>query len=74
MRLINFWAVQDVRMGALPALRAATDRAAVGGDYFGPRRYVLRRWFYTGYPAPAEPSQSARDAAGQPGWGRSRNS
>jgi NAD(P)-dependent dehydrogenase (short-subunit alcohol dehydrogenase family) len=64
-RIINFWAVQDVRMGALPALRAATDPAARGGDYFGPRRYGLRRRFYTGYPARVEPSASARDAAVQ---------
>jgi NAD(P)-dependent dehydrogenase (short-subunit alcohol dehydrogenase family) len=64
-RIINFWAVQDVRMGALPALRAATDPAARGGDYYGPRRYGLRRRFYTGYPDRVEPAQSARDAADQ---------
>ena len=62
-RIINFWAVQDVRMGALPALRAATDPAASGGDYFGPRRYGLRSRFYTGYPARVEPSDGARDPA-----------
>jgi NAD(P)-dependent dehydrogenase (short-subunit alcohol dehydrogenase family) len=62
-RIINFWAVQDVRMGALPALRAATDPSARGGDYFGPRRYGLRRRFYTGYPDRVEPSDRARDAA-----------
>jgi NAD(P)-dependent dehydrogenase (short-subunit alcohol dehydrogenase family) len=27
---------QDARMGALPTLRAATDPAASGGDYYGP--------------------------------------
>jgi NAD(P)-dependent dehydrogenase (short-subunit alcohol dehydrogenase family) len=27
---------QDARMGALPTLRAATDPAAVGGEYYGP--------------------------------------
>jgi NAD(P)-dependent dehydrogenase (short-subunit alcohol dehydrogenase family) len=27
---------QDARMGALPTLRAATDPAAAGGDYYGP--------------------------------------
>ncbi len=64
-RIINFWAVQDVRMGALPALRAATDPAARGGDYFGPRRYGLRRRFHTGYPDRVEPSAGARDAAVQ---------
>lgn len=65
LRVINFWAVQDVRMGALPALRAATDPAARGGDYVGPRRYGLRSRFYTGYPDRVEPSASARDAAVQ---------
>jgi NAD(P)-dependent dehydrogenase (short-subunit alcohol dehydrogenase family) len=65
MRFVNFWAVQDVRMGALPALRAATDPAAEGGDYFGPRRYGLRSRFYTGYPARVEPADHARDAADQ---------
>jgi NAD(P)-dependent dehydrogenase (short-subunit alcohol dehydrogenase family) len=64
-RIINFWAVQDVRMGALPALRAATDPAAEGGDYFGPRRYGPRCRFYTGYPDRVESSASARDAAVQ---------
>jgi NAD(P)-dependent dehydrogenase (short-subunit alcohol dehydrogenase family) len=65
LRIINFWAVQDVRMGALPALRAATDPAAEGGDYFGPRRYGLRSRFYTGYPDRVEPGAAARDAAVQ---------
>jgi NAD(P)-dependent dehydrogenase (short-subunit alcohol dehydrogenase family) len=65
MRVINFWAVQDVRTGALPELRAATDPSAHGGDYFGPRRYGLRRRFYTGYPAPVESSARSHDAADQ---------
>jgi NAD(P)-dependent dehydrogenase (short-subunit alcohol dehydrogenase family) len=65
MRVINFWAVQDVRMGALPALRAATDPSAQGGDYFGPRRYGLRRGFLTGYPAAVESSERSHDAADQ---------
>jgi NAD(P)-dependent dehydrogenase (short-subunit alcohol dehydrogenase family) len=67
MRVINFWAVQDARMGALPALRAATDPAAQGGAYFGPRRYGLRRWFYTGYPAVVESSARSHDQADQAG-------
>jgi NAD(P)-dependent dehydrogenase (short-subunit alcohol dehydrogenase family) len=65
LRIINFWAVQDVRIGALPALRAATDPAARGGDYFGPRRYGLRSRFYTGYPALVEPGDGARDTGVQ---------
>ncbi|HEX4291129.1 MAG TPA: oxidoreductase [Trebonia sp.] len=65
MRVINFWAVQNVRMGALPELRAATDPSARGGQYFGPRRAGLRRRFYTGYPAVVESSARSRDEADQ---------
>jgi NAD(P)-dependent dehydrogenase (short-subunit alcohol dehydrogenase family) len=65
MRVINFWAVQNVRMGALPALRAATDPSARGGEYFGPRRYGLRRRFFTGYPAVVDSSPRSHDEADQ---------
>jgi NAD(P)-dependent dehydrogenase (short-subunit alcohol dehydrogenase family) len=65
MRMINFWAVQDARMGALPALRAATDPSACGGEYFGPRRYGLRRRFYTGYPAVVDSSPRSHHEADQ---------
>jgi NAD(P)-dependent dehydrogenase (short-subunit alcohol dehydrogenase family) len=65
MRVINFWAVQNVRMGALPALRAATDPSARGGEYFGPRRYGLRRRFFTGYPAVVDSSARSHDEAAQ---------
>jgi NAD(P)-dependent dehydrogenase (short-subunit alcohol dehydrogenase family) len=65
MRPVNFWAVQNVRMGALPTLRAATDPSARGGQYFGPRRYGLRRRFYTGYPATVESSARSRDETDQ---------
>jgi NAD(P)-dependent dehydrogenase (short-subunit alcohol dehydrogenase family) len=65
MRFVNFWAVQDVRMGALPTLRAATDPSARGGEYLGPRRYGLRRRFYTGYPAVVESSARSRNEADQ---------
>ncbi|MGO8887333.1 MAG: oxidoreductase [Streptosporangiaceae bacterium] len=33
---VNSWFLQDADMGALPTLRAATDPAAIGGDYYGP--------------------------------------
>ena len=65
MRPINFWAVQNARMGALPELRAATDPSAQGGEYFGPRRNGLRRRFYTGYPAVVESSARSHDEADQ---------
>jgi hypothetical protein len=73
MRMINFWAVQDVRMGALPELRAATDPSAQSGQYYGPHRYGLRRKFRTGYPAVVESSARSHDEADQARlWQRSQ--
>jgi NAD(P)-dependent dehydrogenase (short-subunit alcohol dehydrogenase family) len=43
---LNSWMVQDVKMGALPTLRAATDPAAIGGTYYGPDGFMQ----LTGYP------------------------
>lgn len=43
---LNSWWVQDVKMGALPTLRAATDAAAIGGTYYGPDGFMQ----LTGYP------------------------
>jgi hypothetical protein len=54
-------------MGALPALRAATDPSAQGGAYFGPRRYGLRRKFYMladATDAAEEPAQRLAAMAG----------
>ena len=65
MRMINFWAVQSVRMGALPALRAATDPSAQGGEYYGPRGRGLRHSFLTGYPAVVESNARSHDEADQ---------
>jgi NAD(P)-dependent dehydrogenase (short-subunit alcohol dehydrogenase family) len=65
LRFINFWVVQNVRMGALPALRAATDPSAQGGEYYGPRSYGLRRGFFTGFPALVESSARSHDEADQ---------
>jgi NAD(P)-dependent dehydrogenase (short-subunit alcohol dehydrogenase family) len=64
-RPVTFWAVQSVRMGALPALRAATDPSARGGEYFGPRRRGLGRRFFTGYPAVVESSDRSHQRADQ---------
>ena len=52
---------QGAAMGALPTLRAATDPAARGGDYFGP----AGRGSVRGYPRLVAPSAAARDAAVQ---------
>jgi NAD(P)-dependent dehydrogenase (short-subunit alcohol dehydrogenase family) len=59
-RPINFWAVQSVQQGALPALRAATDPSASSGEYYGPHRR-----HDTGYPVPMESSSRSRDVADQ---------
>ena len=47
-------------MGAWPALRAAVDPSARGGEFYGPHRR-----FDTGYPAQVESSARSRDAADQ---------
>ncbi len=60
LRMINFWAVQNVRKGALPMLRAATDPAARGGQFYGPHRR-----HDTGYPAAVVSSPRSYDTADQ---------
>jgi NAD(P)-dependent dehydrogenase (short-subunit alcohol dehydrogenase family) len=60
MRPINFWAVQNVHRGALPMLRAATDPAASGGEYYGPHRK-----HDTGYPVAVKSSPRSHDVADQ---------
>jgi NAD(P)-dependent dehydrogenase (short-subunit alcohol dehydrogenase family) len=59
-RPVNFWAVQSVQQGALPALRAGTDPSAESGEYYGPHRR-----HDTGYPVPVESSPRSRDVADQ---------
>jgi NAD(P)-dependent dehydrogenase (short-subunit alcohol dehydrogenase family) len=51
----------DAALGALPALRAATDPAARGGEYYGPGGW--REW--TGYPVRVESSARSRDIHAQ---------
>jgi len=48
---------QSAQAGALPALRAATDSGARGGEFYGPR------WFLRGYPSKETPNKAARDQA-----------
>src|SRR5712691_8425054 len=50
---------QKAAMGALPALRAATDPGVLGGQYYGPSRLFGTR----GYPKLAESSGQSRDTA-----------
>jgi NAD(P)-dependent dehydrogenase (short-subunit alcohol dehydrogenase family) len=52
---------QDSAMGALPSLRAATDPAVVGGQYFGPGGFAQTR----GYPEIVGSSKKSHDAERQ---------
>ncbi len=61
LRLINSWAAQPVPQGALPSLRAATDPAAQGGEYYGPGRFHE----YTGSPVRVESTAASHDPAAQ---------
>lgn len=57
LRLLVSWLVQSAAMGALPVLRAATDPAARGGEYYGPGGWRE----YTGYPVRVESSARSHD-------------
>ncbi len=61
LRLINFWAAQPASHGAWPTLRAATDPAARGGEYYGPGGYHE----YTGPPVRVESTAASHDPAAQ---------
>jgi NAD(P)-dependent dehydrogenase (short-subunit alcohol dehydrogenase family) len=54
----NVWA-QSAEMGALPTLRAATDSAAQGGQYYGPDRIFENH----GYPKVVKSSKQSHDKA-----------
>jgi NAD(P)-dependent dehydrogenase (short-subunit alcohol dehydrogenase family) len=60
LRLLNSRLVQSAAMGALPTLRAATDPAARGGEFYGPPGRG-----YTGYPVRVESSPRSHDEAVQ---------
>ncbi|HEX4980206.1 MAG TPA: SDR family NAD(P)-dependent oxidoreductase [Ilumatobacteraceae bacterium] len=49
---------QSASMGALPTLRAATDPAVIGGQYYGPDRFRELR----GHPKLVESSRQSHDA------------
>jgi NAD(P)-dependent dehydrogenase (short-subunit alcohol dehydrogenase family) len=49
---------QDAAMGALPTLRAATDPAVLGGQYYGPDGFGQTR----GYPKVVSSSKKSHDA------------
>jgi len=52
---------QSAAMGALPTLRAATDPAAAGGEYFGPAGLAQVK----GYPVRVSSTARSRDQAAQ---------
>jgi NAD(P)-dependent dehydrogenase (short-subunit alcohol dehydrogenase family) len=61
LRPATFWLAQSAKTAALPALRAATDPAARGGDYYGPGGWRE----YTGYPVQVESSAASHDVTAQ---------
>jgi NAD(P)-dependent dehydrogenase (short-subunit alcohol dehydrogenase family) len=52
---------QSAAMGALPVLRAATDPAAAGGEYYGPAGWAQAK----GYPVRVSSTAMSRDQAAQ---------
>ena len=57
LRALTWWLMQSPQVGALATVRAATDPAARGGDYFGPPG----RSQFTGYPVRVESSARSHD-------------
>lgn len=56
LRTAAYFGMQPASAGALPLLRAATDPAAAGGQFYGPR------WMIRGTPVLEVPSRRARHA------------
>ena len=52
---------QSAAMGALPTLRAATDAAAEGGEYYGPDGFMETR----GHPVVVESSDRSHEVEAQ---------
>ena len=59
LRPLTFWFAQSGHLGALATLRAATDPAAGGGDYYGPSG----RLQFTGHPVRVDSSAASHDEA-----------
>jgi NAD(P)-dependent dehydrogenase (short-subunit alcohol dehydrogenase family) len=56
-RTLGWTFTQSAQMGALPTLRAATDPAARGGEYYGPRG----RFEFRGYPRRVQSNARSHD-------------
>jgi NAD(P)-dependent dehydrogenase (short-subunit alcohol dehydrogenase family) len=61
LRPLTWWLMQSPQIGALATVRATTDPAARGGDYYGPPG----RAQFTGYPERVESSPRSHDLAAQ---------
>ena len=61
LHVILFWLVQSAEQGALPTLRAATDPAVRGGEYYGPGG----RFEFTGNPVRVESTDRSHDVEDQ---------
>jgi NAD(P)-dependent dehydrogenase (short-subunit alcohol dehydrogenase family) len=57
LRALTWWLMQSPQVGALATVRAATDPAARGAEYFGPPG----RSQFTGYPVRVESSPRSHD-------------
>ncbi|MBN2303749.1 MAG: SDR family oxidoreductase [Anaerolineae bacterium] len=57
--VLNHIMAQDIPTGALPTLRAATDPAVSGGDYYGPDGFMAMR----GYPVKVDSNKRSHDEA-----------
>ena len=57
LEFLNNIFAQDISMGALPTLRAATEGGLKGGEYFGPGGF-MEVW---GFPVQVEPNWLAKD-------------
>ncbi len=54
---LNDFFAQDISMGALPTLRAAYDKEAHGGEYYGPNGFMELR----GYPVQVSSNKLSKD-------------
>jgi hypothetical protein len=61
LSFLTWWLMQSPPIGALATLRAATDPAAGGGDFFGPPG----RLQFTGHPVRIESSPASYDIEAQ---------
>jgi NAD(P)-dependent dehydrogenase (short-subunit alcohol dehydrogenase family) len=61
LRALTWWFLQTAEMGALGALRAATDPAVRGGEFYGPPG----RAQFTGYPVRITAAPQAYDIVGR---------